>query len=215
MKALFGGGVDHIFHSLGAFTQVSILLILILAIGLHSRWNRKVAAAGPALLTTLGIFFCFAGITWGLVDFDPANVRDSVPHLLQGIRTSFWASVFGIGCALRRHSLPQRLIRSTRCRDNTRRALSRPGARALCGGRGGAPCSAFFSVRGRAPTKETGKRFSSLFLKACSPYPKISRTRSSSAGQGQSAFGSALRRCSREILTGHLLRAFSRVSFPA
>jgi hypothetical protein len=92
--------VEHIFLSLGVFTQVSIFLILILAIGLHSRWNRKVAAAGPALLTTFGIFFCFAGITWGLVDFDPANVRDSVPHLLRGIRTSFWASVFGIGCAL-------------------------------------------------------------------------------------------------------------------
>jgi len=92
--------VDHIFASLGLFTTVAIFLILLLAIGLHSRWNRRVAATGPALLTTVGIFFCFAGITWGLVDFDPRDVRDSVPHLLQGIRTSFWASVFGIGCAL-------------------------------------------------------------------------------------------------------------------
>jgi hypothetical protein len=95
-----GAGVERLFASLGVFTDVSILIILLLAIGLHARWNRKVAAAGPALLTTVGIFFCFAGITWGLVDFDPADVRDSVPHLLQGIRTSFWASVFGIGCAL-------------------------------------------------------------------------------------------------------------------
>jgi hypothetical protein len=92
--------VYHIFASLGVFTRVSILIILILAIGLHLRWNWRVAAAAPALLTTVGIFFCFAGITWGLVDFNPADVRDSVPHLLQGIRTSFWASVFGIGCAL-------------------------------------------------------------------------------------------------------------------
>lgn len=92
--------MNHIFLSLGEFTQVSIIIILILAIGLHSRWNRRVAAAGPPLLTTFGIFFCFAGITWGLVDFDPGDVRDSVPHLIQGIRTSFWASVFGIGCAL-------------------------------------------------------------------------------------------------------------------
>jgi hypothetical protein len=92
--------MNHIFLSLGAFTQVSIAIILVLAIGLHLRWNRRVASAGPPLLTTFGIFFCFAGITWGLVDFDPGNVRDSVPHLLQGIRTSFWASVFGIGCAL-------------------------------------------------------------------------------------------------------------------
>jgi hypothetical protein len=92
--------VDHIFASLGIFTDVSIVIILLLAIGLHSRWNRRAAAAGPALLTTVGIFFCFAGITWGLVDLAPDDLRDSVPHLLQGIRTSFWASVFGIGCAL-------------------------------------------------------------------------------------------------------------------
>jgi hypothetical protein len=92
--------MNHIFANLGTFTQVSIVIILILAIGLHARWNRRVAAAGPPLLTTFGIFFCFAGITWGLVDFDPADVRDSVPHLIQGIRTSFWASVVGIGCAL-------------------------------------------------------------------------------------------------------------------
>ena len=92
--------MDHIFASLGTFTDVSIAIILLLAIGLHLRWNRRAAAAGPALLTTVGIFFCFAGITWGLVDFTPYDLRDSVPHLLQGIRTSFWASVFGIGCAL-------------------------------------------------------------------------------------------------------------------
>jgi hypothetical protein len=92
--------MHHIFVNLGAFTQVAIVIILVLAIGLHWRWNRRVAAAGPPLLTTFGIFFCFAGITWGLVDFDPADVRDSVPHLIQGIRTSFWASVVGIGCAL-------------------------------------------------------------------------------------------------------------------
>jgi len=92
--------VDHIFASLGIFTDVSIVIILLLAIGLHLRWNRRAAAAGPPLLTTVGIFFCFAGITWGLVDFAPDDLRDSVPHLLQGIRTSFWASVFGIGCAL-------------------------------------------------------------------------------------------------------------------
>ncbi|MDP9065690.1 MAG: hypothetical protein M3O06_07500, partial [Pseudomonadota bacterium] len=92
--------MHKLFVSLGPFTQASILIIVILAIGLHLRWSRKVAATGPALLTTFGIFFCFAGITWGLVEFNPTDVRDSVPHLLQGIRTSFWASVFGIGSAL-------------------------------------------------------------------------------------------------------------------
>jgi uncharacterized protein YoxC len=51
-------------------------------------------------LTTFGIFFCFCGIAWGLLDFNPTDIKGTVPQLLRGIRTSFWASVFGIGWAL-------------------------------------------------------------------------------------------------------------------
>ena len=90
----------NIFGSLGVFTQAAIVCISLIGIALHLRWTRKSASLGPTLLTTLGIFFCFAGIAWGLLDFDPADVKGSVPHLLRGIRTSFWASVFGIGWAL-------------------------------------------------------------------------------------------------------------------
>jgi chromosome segregation ATPase len=35
-----------------------------------------------------------------LLDFNTDDVKSSVPHLLEGIRTSFWASVAGIGFAL-------------------------------------------------------------------------------------------------------------------
>jgi hypothetical protein len=90
----------NIFGSLGVFTQAAIVCISLIGIALHVRWTRKSASLGPTLLTTLGIFFCFSGIAWGLLDFDPADVKGSVPHLLRGIRTSFWASVFGIGWAL-------------------------------------------------------------------------------------------------------------------
>ena len=90
----------HIFGSLGVFTQAAIVCISLIGVALHVRWTRKSASLGPTLLTTLGIFFCFSGIAWGLLDFDPGNVKGSVPQLLRGIRTSFWASVFGIGWAL-------------------------------------------------------------------------------------------------------------------
>jgi hypothetical protein len=90
----------NIFGSLGVFTQAAIVCISLIGIALHVRWTRKSASLGPTLLTTLGIFFCFSGIAWGLLDFDPGDVKGSVPHLLRGIRTSFWASVFGIGWAL-------------------------------------------------------------------------------------------------------------------
>jgi hypothetical protein len=95
-----GEAMERIFESLNGFTQFSTVLISLIALAFHLRWSRRATALGPTILTTLGIFFCFAGIAWGLVDFDPRDVRSSVPHLLQGIRTSFWSSVVGIFWAL-------------------------------------------------------------------------------------------------------------------
>ena len=90
----------HILRSLGVFTQAAIVIISLIGIALHVRWSRVSTSLGPTLLTTLGIFFCFSGIAWGLLDFNPGDIKGSVPQLLRGIRTSFWASVFGIGWAL-------------------------------------------------------------------------------------------------------------------
>lgn len=92
--------MDRICEHLNGFTQFSAVLITIIALLFHIRWSRRATALGPTILTTLGIFFCFAGIAWGLLDFDSNNVRSSVPHLLQGIRTAFWSSVVGIFWAL-------------------------------------------------------------------------------------------------------------------
>jgi len=92
--------MERIFESLNGFTQFSTVLISVIALLFHIRWSRRATALGPTILTTLGIFFCFAGIAWGLLDFDPNDVRSSVPHLLGGIRTAFWSSVVGIFWAL-------------------------------------------------------------------------------------------------------------------
>ncbi len=92
--------MDRIWANLSPLTEFAIVLIALAGLGFHLRWSRRSAALGPTLLTTLGIFFCFVGIAWGLLDFDTKDVKSSVPHLLQGIRTSFWASVAGIGFAL-------------------------------------------------------------------------------------------------------------------
>jgi hypothetical protein len=40
------------------------------------------------------------GIALGLLHFDTTNIQDSVPSLLDGIKTSFWASIAGIVGAL-------------------------------------------------------------------------------------------------------------------
>ena len=92
--------MERIWECLNGFTQFSTVLISLTALLFHIRWSRRTTALGPTILTTLGIFFCFAGIAWGLLDFDPNDVRSSVPHLLGGIRTAFWSSVVGIFWAL-------------------------------------------------------------------------------------------------------------------
>src|SRR6266404_9042946 len=92
--------MERIWECLNGFTQFSTVLISSIALLFHIRWSRRATALGPTILTTLGIFFCFAGIAWGLLDFEPNNVRSSVPHLLGGIRTAFWSSVVGIFWAL-------------------------------------------------------------------------------------------------------------------
>ena len=92
--------MDHIWTNLNGLTQSAILVITLIAIVFHVRWTRRNTALGPTFLTTLGIFFCFTGIAWGLLNFDTSDVRLSIPRLLEGIRTSFWASVAGIFWAL-------------------------------------------------------------------------------------------------------------------
>jgi DNA anti-recombination protein RmuC len=90
----------HIWTNLNGLTQSAVVVITLIAVLFHVRWSRRNTALGPTFLTTLGIFFCFIGIAWGLLNFDPSDVKYSIPRLLEGIRTSFWASVAGIFWAL-------------------------------------------------------------------------------------------------------------------
>ncbi|MFJ9532368.1 hypothetical protein [Herbaspirillum sp. NPDC101396] len=60
------------------------------------RFNRFAVQHGPEILTTIGIFGCFLGIALALLHFDSAKVSSSVPHLLEGVKTAFWASVSGV-----------------------------------------------------------------------------------------------------------------------
>jgi hypothetical protein len=63
-------------------------------------FSPKTVSNGPTILTTTGIFATFLGIALGLAEFDTANVQASVPALLAGLKTAFWASVAGVCGAL-------------------------------------------------------------------------------------------------------------------
>ena len=54
----------------------------------------------PNLLSTLGVLGTFLGITIGLIGFDPADLDNSIPILLDGLKTAFWTSLTGMLCSI-------------------------------------------------------------------------------------------------------------------
>lgn len=88
------------FTALPIHTQLLLGIISILILYFHIRYDDKTLIYGPTILTTTGIFATFFGIALGLTDFDTTNIQASIPALLDGLKTAFWASVFGVGGAL-------------------------------------------------------------------------------------------------------------------
>ncbi len=50
----------------------------------------------PTVFTTLGVFGTFVGIFIGLQSFDVQNINESIPTLLEGLKTAFLTSIVGI-----------------------------------------------------------------------------------------------------------------------
>jgi DNA anti-recombination protein RmuC len=88
------------FSELPHHTQLFLGVISLLALYFHLSYSEKTLTYGPTILTTTGIFATFLGIALGLADFDTKNIQASVPALLAGLKTAFWASVAGVGGAL-------------------------------------------------------------------------------------------------------------------
>lgn len=86
-------------------TSPETLLFIALISGLTyyfliRKFDRFAVTHGPEILTTVGILGCFLGIAIALLNFNSADLTGSIPKLLEGIKTAFWASVFGVGGSL-------------------------------------------------------------------------------------------------------------------
>jgi DNA anti-recombination protein RmuC len=91
----------ELYFALPTITQVFVVAISALtALIVGPLYNNRTVVYGPTVLTMIGIFGCFLGIALGLMRFDTNNVHGSVPALVEGIKTAFWASVFGVAGAL-------------------------------------------------------------------------------------------------------------------
>ena len=56
------------------------------------RWIENL----PTFISTIGVLGTFAGITLGLLNFDPDNLDASIPLLLSGLKTAFFTSLAGM-----------------------------------------------------------------------------------------------------------------------
>jgi len=99
VQASFVQNVEKVFQD--PVTLFFVILIVCTTIFFQFiRYDRYAITHGPEILTTLGIFGCFSGIALALLDFDTNNINESVPNILNGVKTAFWASVMGIFGAL-------------------------------------------------------------------------------------------------------------------
>jgi len=92
--------LSKVFHEMSPTTEVFIGLIALCAIYFHLKYSQSIAHKAPAFLTTFGILGTFVGIAFGLLDFNTTDIQKSVPDLIEGIKTAFWASAWGILWAL-------------------------------------------------------------------------------------------------------------------
>jgi methyl-accepting chemotaxis protein len=66
----------------------------------YSKVNLNDLDLIPSMFTTIGILGTFGGIAYGLWFFNPEDIEKSIPTLLKGLKTAFFASIAGIALSI-------------------------------------------------------------------------------------------------------------------
>lgn len=82
--------------------SIIVLAFLIAALGISKRegFLAQYASIAPNVITSLGIFFTFAGILVALSNFDVSSINSSIPRLLEGLKLAFLSSVVALGLSV-------------------------------------------------------------------------------------------------------------------
>jgi len=112
------GQFMELLQSFSTLTWVIMAAIGLLLIYFHGPvYSAHTANYSPSILTSMGIFGTFLGVALGLNEFDTNSIEDSVPQLLEGLKTAFWTSIAGLLGALSikfRYAVASMRVRSHR-----------------------------------------------------------------------------------------------------
>lgn len=81
----------------------SFIIVGICVVGIILLFSQKLERLRdflPTLAVSCGIFGTFWGIFIGLSDFDTAHISESIPTLLEGMKTAFYTSLLGMAISL-------------------------------------------------------------------------------------------------------------------
>lgn len=103
---MFSTFIELFFKTISAEAVTELFLYFIIAAfffaiyaAVRGRYRSYIGYAAT-LMTSIGILGTFVGIVIGLLAFDTADIDGSIPALLEGLKTAFITSVFGMGTAI-------------------------------------------------------------------------------------------------------------------
>jgi gas vesicle protein len=82
------------------FLSVIVLTFLFYTWKQYQHAEEDYRGQGSTILTSLGIAGTFVGILLGLQDFNFNEIQQGITVLLNGLKTAFYTSVTGLGCAI-------------------------------------------------------------------------------------------------------------------
>ena len=82
-----------------------------------NKFNPYLYNSIPSVFTTLGVLGTFSGIFFGLQKFDVGNINDSIPMLLEGMKTAFLTSIVGIVLSLIFRPIGQNVLRAVELKE--------------------------------------------------------------------------------------------------
>lgn len=97
---ILGAAFSDPLNSLFSYTILGLAAVAIVGAFTRIDLLNRLTQAAPALLTAIGVLGTFVGILIGLLGFDVADLSQSVPRLLDGMKTAFVTSVFGMGSGI-------------------------------------------------------------------------------------------------------------------